>query len=70
MQNRKLDTREKIQLGGLVVKAGLRDLDKATILGALLDLSDFVNSGNHEALNRFKKMGEVAFKEKDAQTPS
>ena len=32
---RKLDTRQKIQLGGLVVKAGLRDEDKAVIYAIL-----------------------------------
>jgi hypothetical protein len=34
---RKRDTREKIQLGGLIVKAGLRHEDKAVLLGALID---------------------------------
>ena len=34
---RRQDTREKIQLGGLVVKAGLRDEDKAFILGVLVE---------------------------------
>lgn len=34
---RRNDTRHKIELGGLVVKAGLRHADKAFILGALLE---------------------------------
>lgn len=34
---RKKDARLKIQLGGLVVKAGLRDADRALILGALIE---------------------------------
>ncbi|MBA8862765.1 hypothetical protein FHW19_004516 [Ochrobactrum anthropi] len=34
--DRKQDTRQKIELGGLVVKAGLRHADKAFILGALM----------------------------------
>jgi hypothetical protein len=33
---RKLQTRRKIQLGGLVIKAGLGELDDATLLGLLL----------------------------------
>ena len=33
---RRLDARLKIELGGLVVKAGLRDADRALILGALI----------------------------------
>lgn len=34
---RRNDTRQKIELGGLVVKAGLRHADKAFILGALIE---------------------------------
>ena len=36
---RKMDTREKIELGGLIVKAGLRYEKRALLLGALVDLS-------------------------------
>jgi hypothetical protein len=35
---RKRDTRDKIELGGLIVKAGLRYERRALLLGALLDL--------------------------------
>jgi hypothetical protein len=35
---RKKDTREKIELGGLIVKAGLRFERRALLLGALIDL--------------------------------
>ncbi|PRA80181.1 conjugal transfer protein TraD [Ochrobactrum sp. MYb29] len=34
---RKQDARQKIELGGLVIKAGLRHADKAFILGALME---------------------------------
>ena len=34
---RKKDTREKIELGGLIVKAGLRYEKRALLLGLLLD---------------------------------
>ena len=34
---RKKDTREKIQLGGLIVKAGLRWEKRALLLGILFD---------------------------------
>ena len=34
---RKKDTREKIQLGGLIVKAGLRYEKRALLLGLLID---------------------------------
>jgi len=35
---RKKDTREKIELGGLIVKAGLRYEKRALLLGALVEL--------------------------------
>ncbi len=35
---RKKDTREKIELGGLIVKAGLRFEKRALLLGALIEL--------------------------------
>jgi len=53
---RKRDTRQKIQLGGLVVKAGLRDSDKAFILGALLEAAR-LDSGTPE-YERLKKIGQ------------
>ena len=34
---RKKDTREKIQLGGVIVKAGLRYEKRALLLGLLID---------------------------------
>jgi hypothetical protein len=34
---RRRDTREKIERGGLVVKAGLRQADRAFILGVLIE---------------------------------
>ena len=37
--NRRRDTREKIQLGGLIVKAGLREANASVLLGALLELA-------------------------------
>ena len=36
-EERRRDAREKIELGGLLVKAGLREADKAFILGLILD---------------------------------
>ena len=48
---RKVDAREKIQLGGLVVKAGLRTADKAVLLGALLELAAL-----DPASERYKKL--------------
>jgi hypothetical protein len=38
-QARKQETREKIELGGLIVKAGLRREKRAVLLGALIELA-------------------------------
>jgi len=40
---RKKDTREKIALGGLIVKAGLRYEKRALLLGALIELRRRMN---------------------------
>lgn len=56
---RKRDTREKIQLGGLVVKAGLRSADRAIILGALIDLAR--RADNQKEWARLRAIGKAAF---------
>jgi hypothetical protein len=62
---RRKRTRHLIELGGLVVKAGIVDLtgdDRATILGALLWVADTLQSdqGKH-ARGVWKKLGKIAF---------
>ncbi|MER9080768.1 conjugal transfer protein TraD [Mesorhizobium sp. M0895] len=64
---RRKRTRHLIELGGLVVKAGIVNLtgdDRATIYGALLWMADKLNSeqGDH-ARSVWKKLGEIAFEE-------
>ncbi|MFN7102157.1 MAG: conjugal transfer protein TraD [Pseudorhizobium sp.] len=49
-QVRKEDTRRKIELGGLVIKAGLSELDRAVILGALLDAANRLQGENGDAI--------------------
>ena len=63
---RRLDTRRKIQLGGLVVKAGLADEDPAVILG-LLAAAKRVLGGPHAAASRqrWKELGDKAFGQDD-----
>lgn len=62
-RERKRDAYEKIQLGGLLVKAGLRDVDQAVILGALLELAGLDKSSDR--YRRLKERGDSAF-ERDA----
>ena len=59
---RRRDTRRKIQLGGLVIKAGLEGEEPAVILG-LLAAAKRVLSGKHaaDARQRWKDLGDQAF---------
>lgn len=61
-EDRKKDTREKIQLGGLVVKAGLRDMNKAVLLGWLCELDERLRS-DPEEWARLEAMGKRGFED-------
>ncbi|MGM4914853.1 type IV conjugative transfer system coupling protein TraD [Rhizobium sp. 768_B6_N1_8] len=57
---RKKDTREKIELGGLIVKAGLRFEKRAVLLGALIELARRL-SGDQQERARLAELGAEAF---------
>ncbi|WP_047462324.1 type IV conjugative transfer system coupling protein TraD [Rhizobium rhizogenes] len=57
---RKKDTREKIELGGLIVKAGLRHEKRALLLGMLIDAASRVKVDENERL-RLTAIGAEAF---------
>ncbi|WP_426127958.1 type IV conjugative transfer system coupling protein TraD [Pararhizobium sp. PWRC1-1] len=57
---RKRDTREKIELGGLIVKAGLRYEKRALLLGLLIDAANRVRADDNERL-RLMAIGAAAF---------
>lgn len=57
---RKKDTREKIQLGGLIAKAGLRYETRALLLGLLIDGASRIN-GDETERSRLMAIGEKAF---------
>jgi hypothetical protein len=61
---RKKDAREKIQLGGLIAKAGLRYEKRALILGLLMDGAARINADDAER-SRLVAMGEAAFVKQD-----
>ncbi|MGD9481106.1 type IV conjugative transfer system coupling protein TraD [Shinella sp. G-2] len=61
---RRQDTREKIELGGLIVKAGLRYEKRALLLGALIELSQRLKSDNTER-SRLMAIGAEAFGNSD-----
>ncbi|WP_018240799.1 type IV conjugative transfer system coupling protein TraD [Ensifer sp. BR816] len=57
---RKKDTREKIELGGLIVKAGLRYEKRALLLGLLIDAGRRIRSDEQERA-RLAAIGAEAF---------
>ncbi len=62
---RKQDTRQKIQLGGLVKKAGLADEKSAVLLGLLLDAAEKLQGEEATSLRiGWMIKGDIAFSEK------
>lgn len=57
---RKKDTRDKIELGGLVVKAGLRFEKRALLLGAFMDVASRLEADAGERM-RLTAIGVEAF---------
>lgn len=57
---RKKDTREKIELGGLIVKAGLRYEKRALLLGLLVEAGQRIK-GNEAERSRLIAIGAEAF---------
>lgn len=57
---RKKDAREKIELGGLIVKAGLRYEKRALLLGLLMDACARIRADEAER-TRLSELGAKAF---------
>ena len=57
---RKKDTREKIELGGLIVKAGLRYEKRALLLGLLIEAGRRLR-GDEAERSRLTAIGTEAF---------
>ena len=58
---RKADTYRKISLGGLVIKAGLVDLDRAVLLGLLIEGAATLSDA--ATVSKLRALGEAAFKD-------
>ena len=58
--DRKREAREKFLLGGIVVRAGLSNVDRAFLLGGLLELASV--DPRSEEHQRLRDLGEEAFK--------
>jgi hypothetical protein len=62
MVDRKADTRHKIQLGGLIVKAGLDEEPAAVLLGLLLEAAQkLAGPGGDAAREHWLRAGAVEF---------
>ncbi|WP_327651045.1 conjugal transfer protein TraD [Aurantimonas sp. C2-3-R2] len=48
-ERRRHDTRLKIELGGLIVKVGMKAEDKAFLLGVLADAAELRSDGDYRA---------------------
>ena len=59
-EKRRKDTREKIQLGGLIAKAGLRYEKRALLLGLLIDGAERIKGDENER-ERLTGIGAEAF---------
>ena len=64
--DRRKDARDKIALGGLIVKAGLRDANKAFLLGVLTEAATQPPGSSEHT--RLEKLGKTAFGEAQEQT--
>lgn len=58
---RRADTHLKIQLGGLIVKAGLAAMPRDQLLGLLLDGKE--RARDPDTAEHFVRLGEKAFRE-------
>ena len=64
---RKQDTREKIQLGGLIKKANLDQLSTASLYGLLLEAKDRLSIDDNEKLvKQWKIQGDLALSAEQA----
>lgn len=72
VQKRRERTKQLIELGGLVVKAGLVDLtddDRATLYGAFLAVADKLSGEDRDyALVRWHRKGKRAFEAEEEAT--
>lgn len=59
LSERKKDTRHKIELGGLIIKAGMGEVDKLVLYGALVELAEAL--ANPDEQDRLKRRGRRAF---------
>lgn len=66
---RKLATRLKIELGGLIIKAGLAEEDRSVILGALLHVKKGLQE-NEKWRDGYRRMGAGAFAAKRPPVPA
>ena len=60
IKKRRADTRRKIELGGLVVKAGMDGFNKSVILGSIIHTMQLIES-DETYITLFESMGDNLF---------
>lgn len=60
---RKAQTKNKIELGGLVIKSGMNFYDKSIILGCLAHSRELIQGDQHY-ISHFKSLGDSLFTKK------
>ena len=62
MQERKQDTRQKIQWGGLIKKSGLHEEPTPVLFGLLLEAKENLESSNGNKIREgYRLKGDIAF---------
>ncbi|WP_299868748.1 conjugal transfer protein TraD [uncultured Roseobacter sp.] len=59
LTDRKKDTRHKIELGGLIIKAGMGEVDRLALYGGLVELAEKLEKS--EERNRLERRGRRTF---------
>ncbi len=60
LEERRADANRKIQLGGLVIKAGLSDLPSNVLLGLLIEARERIR--DPDVVERMARLGDKEFK--------
>ena len=64
LKKRRVDTRRKIEFGGLVIKSGMDGFNKSVILGALSHAMQLIENENGGYVRIFESIGDNLFLEK------
>ena len=64
IKKRKVDTRRKIELGGLAIKTGMDQYPKDVILGVLVSGCQELSASGYNAEKQYAELGDLSFRGK------